>query len=308
MTYGLTPMEMSSAFGSIANDGVYIEPISFTKVLDRDGKVILEKKPLKNSVVTPQVAYLMTDVLRSTVTSGLGNRAKLFPGNANIPVAGKTGTTQSKGDIWFVGYTPYYSASVWIGNDDPKLKLSSGSTKAAEYWSTIMKKAHEDLPAKDFIEPEGLVRARTCTESGKLVTTFCLNDQRGDTSRVELFLKGTEPTEYCTTHVEAVIDTSNGKLATDFCPPELTEKKVFIQRDLPYNPEENDGIIPKDYQYTLPTEYCDIHTEPEPVPKEESERESMLDRLKNWFENGNNTDEEDKQENNDVEIIDSQEQ
>lgn len=279
MSHGLTPLEITAAYGAIANSGVYVEPISYTKVLDRNGNIILENKPNKTRVVSPEVSYVMTDILRSTVTSGLGNRAKLFSGNTKIPVAGKTGTTQEKGDIWFLGYTPYYSAGVWIGNDTPQVKLSKGSSRAAEFWSYIMKEAHANYEAKNFDVPkDGIVTRQICTESGKLATDLCSLDPRGSTVRTEIFVKGTEPTEPCDVHVKVSIDKTTGKLATEYCPPELIEEKVFIKRNPPYNPNEHGGIVPKDYVFTVPTEECDTHTQGNVIE----------DWLDNWFNNGNN--------------------
>ncbi|EOD01518.1 penicillin-binding protein 1A [Caldisalinibacter kiritimatiensis] len=299
MTHGLTPLEMTAAYGAIANNGIYVEPISFTKVIDGDGRVILEKKPTKNSVVTPQVAYVMSDILESTVSSGLGRRAMIDgANNTKIPVAGKTGTTQNKGDIWFVGYTPYYAAGVWIGNDNAKLKLSTGSSKAAEFWSDIMKEVHKGLEPKNFVEPDGLVRVNICTESGKRATELCKQDPRGSTTRTELFIKGTEPIDYCDTHVEAEIDTTTGKLANEFCPPELIEKRVFIRRNPPYAPDEHNGYVPRDYQYTVPTEYCDIHTKPEETEeKDEGIGNWMSDWYNNFFNNNEDTNQDLNEDN-----------
>lgn len=297
MSRGLTPLELTAAYGAIANRGIYIEPISFTKIVDKDGNIIYENNPNKTSVVSPQVAYLMTDILKSTVTSGLGNRAKLFPGNVNIPVAGKTGTTQDKADIWFVGYTPYYVTGVWIGSDSPQIKLSKGSSTAAQFWSIIMKEIHKDLPAKDFPVEDGFVTKQICTVSGKLATELCSKDPRGSQVRTEIFIKGTEPTEYCDAHVELDIDTSTNKIATEYCPDDLVEKKVFIKRDPPYNPDENNGIVPLDYQYTAPTEECDIHTKPE--------KSIFDDWLWNWFNNDEDTDVDKNQNNEDNNIIEN---
>jgi len=188
MTKGLSPMEVTAAYGAIANQGIYTEPIAFTKVLDRDGNVILENKPNKTSVVTPQVAYIMSNILNTTVTSGIAQRAQIFPNNAKIPIAGKTGTTQDKGDIWFVGYSPYYAAGVWIGNDVPKIKLSNSSSIAAELWSEIMKEVHSELSPKSFDVPQGLVTKQICIDSGKLATELCSRDPRGSRIRTEIFV------------------------------------------------------------------------------------------------------------------------
>jgi len=197
-------------------------------------------------------------MLRSAVTSGTGSRAKLDSGNSQIPVAGKTGTTSDRKDAWFVGYTPYYVASVWIGYDMPEA-LSDGSTTAAILWQKVMSRIHEGYSPKDFERPEGLVSANICTKSGKLAGEYCGLDPRGSTVRSELFIKGTEPqsTDICDVHVLAEIHTPTGKLATDLTPPWEIESKVFVQRPVPYFPEEHNGITPRDFTYELPSEFYD---------------------------------------------------
>lgn len=280
MTKGLTPLEITSAYGAIANNGVFNEPIAYTKVLDRYDNVILENKPKKTIVTSPEVSYIMSDILRTTVSNGIAGRAKLR-NKLQIPVAGKTGTTQDQGDVWFTGYTPYYVAGVWIGNDSPQIKMSKGSAIASEFWSYIMTSIHEEYDTKNFTKPENIVTKQICKISGKLATELCSRDPRGSAVRTELFVKGTEPTEECDIHVEVAIDTSTGKLATENCPPELIENKVFIKREPAYNPEEHNGLMPKDYEYTVPTEECDTHIE---SPANDDE---WFDWFDYWFNNGN---------------------
>lgn len=275
MTNGLTPLELTAAYGSIANGGTYVEPIAFTKILDKDGNVLLENTPNKNTVVSPEVAYVMTDILKTTVTNGLAQRAQI----PNMPTAGKTGTTQEKADVWFVGYTPYYVAGVWIGNDSPKIKLSSGSSMAAQLWKNIMTKAHEKLEHKNFEAPANIVYVDICTQSGKLPTELCSHDPRGSCIRKEIFVRGTEPIDFCETHVEVDVCPESNKIANEYCPS--TVKKVFIKRDPPYDPSEHNGIVPDDYQYTAPFENCDIH----------NQENTIDDYLEDWF------DEEDDEEN-----------
>lgn len=253
MTKGISPLRMTAAYGAIANQGKYVEPIAYTKVLDRNGKVLLEKTPKINEVVSPQVSYLMTDILKGVVTRGTGRAASIYSGNSKIPVAGKTGTTQNNSDAWFIGYTPYYVAGIWIGNDSPAIKLSNGSTLAANLWKNVMKKVHTDLKAKDFQAPEGMVRVSVCSQSGKLPSDLCGRDSRGSTVYSELFVKGTAPKEHCDIHVSANIDITNNKLATELTPLELIESRVFIKRTPEYSPEKHQGFIPKDFMYTLPT-------------------------------------------------------
>jgi len=271
MTKGLTPLEMTAAYGTIANQGTYIEPISFTKVLDKDGHVLIDNTPKKNAVVSPEVAYIMSDILRTTVTNGIAGTAQI----PNMPTAGKTGTTQDKSDAWFVGYTPYYAAGIWIGNDSPQIKLSKSSSIAAELWKIVMTQVHEGLEPKDFQRPDNIITLSICTESGKLATELCNRDPRGSTVRNEIFVRGTQPTEFCDVHVELEIDTTTNKIANEYCPKENVEKRVFIKRNPPYNPEANNGILPSDYQYTAPIEVCDEHTE----------SKSIKDWLDDWFNN-----------------------
>lgn len=289
MTKGLTPLEVTSAFGAIANNGIAIEPIAYTKVLDRYDNVILENKPNKTRVVSTEVSYILSDILRTTVSNGIAGRAKLR-NNLQIPVAGKTGTTQDKADVWFTGYTPYYVMGVWIGNDSPQIKLTKGSSVAAEFWSYLMTDLHEGLDSKDFEIPDNIVTRQICIESGKLATELCSHDPRGSMVRTEIFVKGTEPTETCDVHVEVPIDTSTGKIATEYCPEELVENKVFIKRDPPYNPEEHNGIVPADYEYTVPEEECDEHTEPE------IDENDWFDWFDFWFNNNNNNNDEENEE------------
>lgn len=256
MTRGISPLELTSAYGSLANEGIHIKPQSFTKVTDRNGNIILENKPLKNYVVDPKVSFIMTDMLKSAVDAGTGRRARL---KSNMPVAGKTGTTSDNFDAWFVGYTPYYVGGVWIGND-LQIDLGTGSSLSSELWNKIMTEIHKDLPVKEFEKPEGLVQKDIDTKSGKLATELSALDPRGSMVRTEYFIKGTEPTEYDDVHVKAVIDSETGKIATSYCPDTVIGEQVFIRRPIPYNPEEHNGFVPKDYIYELPTEYCDVHT------------------------------------------------
>lgn len=256
MTHGVSPLEMTGAFSTLANQGVYTKPITFTEIRDKHGNLILENKPEKQRVVSPEVAYVMTDMLKSAVTSGSGSRARLDSNNSQIPVAGKTGTTNNQKDAWFVGYTPYYVAATWIGYDTPD-QLPQGSVMAAQVWSTIMKRIHEDHSPKNFPSADNLVRVSICTKSGKLPTEFCSLDPRGSTVRTEVFIRGTEPKDYCDVHVMADVHVPTGKLATEQTPPWEIESRVFIQRPVPYYPEEHGGIVPDDYKYDLPKEYYD---------------------------------------------------
>lgn len=248
MTKGMSPLDMTAAYGAIANGGVYQEPIIYTKVLDKDGKIVLEKESKQRRVVSPQVAYVMKDVLRSTAYEHTGGNA-VVKGQAT---AGKTGTTDYNADFWFVGFSNYYVTGTWMGNDSPKITIPQNSWLAAKLWGHIMKKIHQDKKSMpNFARPEGIVEAFVCTKSGKKPSSLCSSDPRGVVKK-EIFVKGTEPTDTCDVHQSLEINSQTNKLATEFTPEELKITKVFTVLNPRYNPAENQGIIPKDYSYYPP--------------------------------------------------------
>lgn len=255
ITKGVTPLELASAFGTLANEGTHVEPVAILKVIDKSGRTVLENKPEQWNAVSKQVAYIVTDMLCSVVKEGTGWRVKDFP----FPVAGKTGTTSDDKDVWWVGYTPHLVGVVWMGHDEPTtMRNVAGGYQPALIWKQIMSVAHQGLPKKNFSRPEGIVGPISiCIDSGMLASELCAKDQRGSRIRSEYFIKGTEPTSTCNIHEEHLIDTSTGLLATPDCPEELVESKVFINRPA-YTPSPK-GQIPLDVKYKPPTEYCDVH-------------------------------------------------
>jgi penicillin-binding protein 1A len=198
ISMGVKNVEITAAYASIANKGTYIEPTYFTKILDSQGNVLLEKNPSTKQVLKEQTAYLLTSAMQDVMTRGTGASAGL----ANMPCAGKTGTTSENYDIWLCAYTPYYTCSVW-GGYDVNTSLSNTSFHLA-IWRSIMTRIHENLPVKNFTMPSGLVSANICKKCGKLaVAGLCDMDPRGSMVVTELFTEGTEPTESCTCHVDS---------------------------------------------------------------------------------------------------------
>ena len=257
MSKGLTPLEMTAAYGAIANDGVYIAPTPIIKILDKDGDLLIENTPKETVVVSPQVAYIMKDILHTTVTNGLAKQAQI----SNMAVAGKTGTTQNQADIWFVGFTPYYVSSVWIGNDSPAITLNRSSGTAALLWKQINQGAHKNLEAKtSFPRPEGIVSVTVCSQSGLLPSENCSHDPRG-TIKTEIFAKGTEPTSTCDVHVAVDIDETTGKVANEFCPQDRVVTRVFIQRKKSF--DSSLGLAPSDIGYQVPGA-CTEHSQDSP--------------------------------------------
>lgn len=236
LTKGFSPLRMTAAYGAIANDGVYVEPIVYTKVVNSKGETILEKIPETHVVVSPEVASLMKDILRTTVNPGLSYRAKL-PADLGIEVAGKTGTTQANGDFWFVGFSPYYVGGVWVGNDNVQMKLTGDSGNNARLWSNIMTPVHQGLPPASFTRNPNLIPVQVCNQSGKLPGDLCALDQRGSRIITEYFVPGTQPTTTCDVHVKAEVCTGSNMLKSQYCPGNLIEERVFVTRDPLYDPE-----------------------------------------------------------------------
>lgn len=270
ITHGVTPLELNAAYGAIANNGVYVEPVFYTKVLNHDGALLLEKVPVTRTVMKETTAYLLTSTMKDVITSGTGTLANFH----SMPIAGKTGTTQDDVDLLLSAYTPYYVGTVWMGYDQPK-RMRYDRSYHALIWKDIMQRIHEDLPHKDFERPSGITSASICTESGKLaVPGLCDRDPRGSTIKTEFFAAGTVPTESCDVHVKATICEDSELFATEYCPEDSKKEKIYIVRPEPLNPEEWDpttGPEIADYQYELPEsmigEYCNIHGPAFEVPK-----------------------------------------
>lgn len=250
---GGNPYTLAGAYGVFANNGVLVESMLYREVKDSSGKTLLKAEPKKTQVVSPQTAYIIYDMLKNNSAST--GSAKVN----NIPTAGKTGTTSYNRDYWFSGLTPHYSASVWIGYDQPK-SLSSNSTSAAGgLFGKIMNAAHKGLDGKDIPMPSGISRVSLCMDSGQIPTNLCSADQRGSRIQSHLVISGTEPKEYCTAHVSATINKTNGKLANDKTPPSLKENRVFIKKA---NPNSSTA----DYKYVLPTRQDDMTALPVEPP------------------------------------------
>lgn len=193
--HGTNPLTMAAAYGVFGNNGRYTYPKMYRKVLDRNGKTILENKKESKKVLSPESAYIIYDMLKGPVSAeGTGPRANF----GNMPVRGKTGTSGDKKDLWFSGLTPYYSAAVWIGNDDNTvLRGRINSNTSAALWASVISPFHQDLPPKDIEIPSGVVNGVVCSASGKLPSSSCYSDPTGNKTYSELFIEGTVPSDYC---------------------------------------------------------------------------------------------------------------
>lgn len=195
ITYGVKNIELCAAYAAIANKGEYIEPVYYTKVLDHDGKVILESNPETHVVIKESTAWLLTSAMQDVITSGTGKLCKVN----GMTVAGKTGTSSNDNDIWFAGYTPYLTACIWCGYDENS-KLSNTSYHNT-MWSKIVTRIDE---AKGYVEdpgfpmPDSIEQVRVCKSTGELaVDGVCPN------IITEYFAKGSVPSNVCSTHIAA---------------------------------------------------------------------------------------------------------
>jgi penicillin-binding protein 1A len=256
LTKGFSPLAMTAAYGAIANDGVYVEPISYTKITDSNGEVILENTPETRVVSTPEAASLMKDILKTTVTTGLSYKAKL-PAEMGIEAAGKTGTTQASGDFWYVGFTPYYISGVWVGNDNVQMKLTGDSGANANLWKEIMIPVHEGLEPAKFELNQNLIPVSVCKQSGLLPTEYCSQDPRGSQVITDYFAPGTVPSKYCETHVKAEICTNSNMLISPYCPGNLIEQRILVTRTATYDR----SFSVQDDAYQLPLGVCANHTQ-----------------------------------------------
>lgn len=250
MTAGATPLDMASAYTVFANGGKRIPPTVYTKVTTRTGDLLLEPKKVDEEdteVLDPGVAWIMRNILRTVVTEGIGDAAAI----SGVEVGGKTGTTDNEYDIWFCGFTPKYSAALWIGND-VNIKLSSYSVATARLWSRIMGQVEEADNGSYPKKPDNVIQVTIDTKSGLLAT-----DASGSHTRKEYFTKGTEPTESDNMHQTVRVCKSSGYLATPSCPS--TKEQSGIMR--PYNPSDRVGDIGRE----LPHYYCNKHN---PNPKD----------------------------------------
>ncbi len=276
---GVTPLELTAAFSTIANDGVYNQPIFYTKVLDQDNNLLLENDQDSHMVLKESTAYMLTDMMQDVVTSGTARRiSNTFKG---MPIAGKTGTTSKNNDLLFSGYTPYYAATIWMGHDTPK-PLTFGSSYPLDLWAVIMRDLHENLPSKDFPLPPGLTEATICGISGKLATDLCRQDHNGSTVTTDFFLKEDLPTEFCDLHVHENICTISGKIANNYCPEDAVKYTVTVKnKDADGEDATSNGI-------------CDVHNEETYLQQQEAEREKAEEEE----DNDDDDEDEDKDEGN----------
>ena len=293
ITYGVTNLELTGAYASIANMGVYNEPIFWTRVTDTEGNVILTNKQVQKTVIREETAKLLTSAMEDVITpqwtafprEGVGatNTSLAIEG---VHVAGKSGTTNDVNDLWFVGFSPNFTLGVWSGYDSGVV-LGDGWNTHRYLWRNIMMRISENVEDREF-DYSGLVKAKICSKSG-LLAREGVCDKCGDEDchiYEEYFSPNTVPTEYCNRHAEFSICTVSGKLATQYCPLSYVTKKVYMSLG---QMELNDETETGDLAFVIPDElrnsFCPVHysgwdkeTEPpETEPQEEETEKETVD-------------------------------
>ena len=293
LTDGVTTLEMASAYSAFPRGGLYIEPRTYTKVerVDPDTgavTVLLDNQAESHAAMKDSTAWYINTMLQNVIKNGTGTSAR-FEGST-MPIAGKTGTTTSRKDLYFVGYSAYYTAAVWSGFDQPERMSSGLQQQSAVTWKKVMSAIHEGLEDESFPTPSaGTVTVPVCADSGLQATEACKHDARvGEGERIinMTFVKGDEPTTFCEVHtdVEICLDapfldadgSPNGMyhLAGEFCPEESrrTVSILDITRE-----GAAAAVTVRDNQFTTghlealgEAAYCDVHTTaqaPEPTEK-----------------------------------------
>ena len=236
-TYGVSTQEMAAGYCAFINDGIYTKPRTFIRIEDDNGNVILDNEAESWVAFSDTTAYQINNLLKEVMQSGTGTLARI----SGMTTAGKTGTTSDNFDRYFVGYTPYYCAAVWVGYGYNRTVSVSGGNPAAILWYKVMSQVHEGLENKDFNTPSsGLETITVCTKSGLKPGEGC------PTQRVTI-TAGNGPTETCTMHATVEVCTESGQLAGEFCPAECRETRTVCtyERKVVYLPTGATTIDPE---------------------------------------------------------------
>ena len=240
LTTGVRVIDMAAAYSVFPRDGLYIEPRTYTRVtreVDGHEEVLLDNSDTETQVaVSPETCWYINELLQNVVNGSISGATGTNARISGMTVAGKTGSTSSNNDRWFVGYTPYYTAAVWIGYNNPERIETTGGNPAVRMWQKVMAPVHEGLENKDFSSISGTTTVQICQDSGLLASEACALDPRGSRVMNVTLLQEDAPTERCAMHVEVEVCTgcpvldANGEaisglyhLAGEFCPRSADE-------------------------------------------------------------------------------------
>lgn len=268
LNYGVTVREITAAYSMFVNSGIYSEPNSYLKVTDSSGNVLLENGYKGTVAISEETASLMTMLLETVPRTG-GTAASLeFDSKYDIDVAGKTGSAGDYYDRWFIGYTPYYICGVWYGYEYPKHITDISTNPCVKVWDAVMGRVHEEKVIANMQEGDkylefnvsnNLVQCTFCKDSGLLMTDACKLDGRGSRAETGWFVKGTEPTGYCETHIIVDYDNVEKAIACEWCPPENITQVSMIKVDRKFPIEV--AVVDAQYAYIeLPFDVMPFNT------------------------------------------------
>ncbi|MBE6552499.1 MAG: transglycosylase [Ruminococcaceae bacterium] len=259
LTYGARVIDMTTAYCAFPNNGVFNHYRLFTKVLDNEGNVILSDEEDPEIILSEETTSIMNIMLENVVKKGT---AKSLTLSKKVQCAGKTGTTSSRNDLYYAGYTPYYTAAVWFGYSQPVNLPSYTQSPALYLWDIVMNRVHQDIideaqrtgePLKTFDISTKIVTAEYCKDSGKLATENCKLDLRGNRIETGYFTRTTVPKEYCDCHKTILYCNDSNCVAGPNCP----DTKTVALVETPYRKfEKNVWVTDAEYTYMeLPEGY-----------------------------------------------------
>lgn len=246
---GVTNLEMTAAYNAIANSGRYTEPYYYTKVVDRRGNIILQHQTDYEQIIGEDTAELLTDAMEDVIAYGTGTEAAI----SGLTLAGKSGTTNENRDVWFVGFSSYYTCGIWGGYDNNSAQTSGSYVK--QIWKSVMNQAHLEKENMPITDTSKLTSVTICTKCGNLAIDGTCNDTvQGDMTREEYYMTGTEPKKMCDCHIRVAICQESEMEAGDYCPEEMLLEKVYLKTGTE-GTEDSAYVLPESMKNT-----CDIHT------------------------------------------------
>ena len=263
----VTPLQMAAAYAMIDNDGVYIQPTFYTKIVDRDGNTVIESKQEQKRMMSEANAYVLKEILTAPVTGQGGTATTCYI--SGMEVGAKTGSTNGYKDRWLCGITPYYAAACWFGFDKQERPQGISGNASATIWGRVMRDVHSDLPNARFDRPDGVVTATICKESGCIATDSC------EDTETEYFAAGNVPKQ-CEGHIKLKICLDTGNIANEYCTH--VEEQTFLAK-----PEKENTNLWKtndDGKYDVPTETCTAHKAPDKVKMIDVVGKSLSDAKK----------------------------
>ncbi len=291
VTDGVTVLELTAAYGAIANQGVYTKPVFYTKVLDHSGNILIDnEQPQTHRVIKETTAYLLTDMMKDVISGGgTGGLARFS--KVSMPIAGKTGTTSDDKDLIFAGYTPYYVAGIWMGYDQPK-RMSYDKSYHLLLWKDVMEKVHTGLENKSFTAPNGIVTKSICSVSGNNPSELCEHDYFGNAVSTDIAAADAPGADkVCEVHKKFKICKEGLAVPSPNCPPESVIEVVLAvdeEGNVINNPKDSDGNL-KEGAIDL-KKYCEFTHEitvpeiPE-IPGIDNTEEPSLPGLDNEIDN-----------------------